>query len=73
VLHGEGGFGVLNRAGTAFQDRSFLAAGTEMRTIFLQITDAADAGSLIVQNSTADGQAAEILLEQVTVLGPPNT
>jgi len=73
VLLGEGGFGLLNRAGTAFQDRSFVPAGTEMRTIFLQITDAADAGSLIIQNSTADGQAAEILLEQVTVLGSPNS
>jgi len=71
VLRGEGGFGVLNRSGTAFQDRSFVAAGTEIRTIFLQIADTADVQSLIIQNSTLDGQAAEILLEDVTVLAPP--
>jgi organic radical activating enzyme len=71
VVRGEGGFGLLNRAGTAFQDRSFVAAGAEFRTIFLEIADAADAESLIIQNSTPDGQAAEILLEEVTVLGQP--
>jgi organic radical activating enzyme len=73
VLQGEGGFGLLNRAGTAFQDRSFVAAGTETRTIFLQIADAADADSLIIQNSTPDGRVAEILLEEVTVLESPGT
>lgn len=73
VLQGEGGFGVVNRGGTAFQDRGFVAAGTEIRTIFLQIVDAADVESLLIQNSTPDGQAAEILLEEVSVLGQPST
>ncbi|MGA3235076.1 MAG: hypothetical protein ABSG03_02135 [Bryobacteraceae bacterium] len=73
VVKGEAGFGLLNRGGTAFQDRSFIAAGPEVRTIFLQSADAADVESLIVQNSTLDGQAAEILLEEVTVLAPPGT
>ncbi len=73
VLQGEGGFGLLNRLGTAFQDRGFVAAGTEIKTIYLRIVDAADVQSLIIQNSTLDGQAAEILLEEVAVLATPGT
>lgn len=71
VLRGEGGFGLLNRAGTAFQDRAFIAARGEIGTIFLQVADGADVESLIIENSTPDGQTAEILLEDVTVLGLP--
>jgi organic radical activating enzyme len=68
VIRGEAGFGVLNLEGTAFQDRVYLTAGTDMQTIYLQVLDPADAKILIIQNSTPDGQPAEILLEQVSVL-----
>ncbi len=68
VLRGEAGFGLLNGAGTAFQDRSFLAAGSEAGMIYLEIADAADLAYLIIENSTPDGSRAEILLEEVTAL-----
>ena len=73
VLLGQAGFGLLNRAGSAFLDRSFVVSGNETVVLFLQIADPADAQSLIIQNATPDGQAAEILLEEVTVLGPPGS
>ncbi len=73
VLLGQAGFGLLNRDGSAFLDRSFVVSGKETLAIFLQIADPADAQSLIIQNATPDGQAAEILLEEVTVLGPPGS
>lgn len=68
VVRGECGFGLLNRAGTNFQDRGFLATGSLLQTIYLQIADAADIDSLIIQNSTPDGTPAEIILEDVSVL-----
>lgn len=71
VLRGEAGFGLLNRAGTAFQDRSFVAAGLEARTLYLEVADAADLGSLIVENATPDGGRAEIVLEEVTAVALP--
>jgi organic radical activating enzyme len=71
VLQGEGGFGLFERTGTEFQDRAFVAAGTETQTFFLQVTDPATVAYLIIQNSTLDGQPADILLEEVTVVGPP--
>lgn len=71
ILRGEGGFGVLSRDGTTFQDRGFLKTSEDSRTLFLKVENAADANSLIVQNSGADGLRAEILLEEVTVLAEP--
>lgn len=68
ILRGEAGFGLLNRAGTAFQDRHFASAGEEVQTIYLQIANSADLQSLIIENSTPDGSRAEILLEEVKVL-----
>jgi organic radical activating enzyme len=73
VLKGECGLGLLNRAGTDFQDRSFVTSTSNSQTIFLQVADASDVQSLIIQNSTPDGQEAEILLDDVAVLGPPAT
>jgi len=71
VLQGEGGFGLFESTGTYFQDRALVGAGTEVQTIFLQVADPANAAYLIVQNSTPDGQPADILLEELAVLGPP--
>jgi len=69
VLRGEAGFGVLNRAGTAFQDRGFLPAEAAARMIFLKVENPLDAASLVIENSTADGQPADILLDDVAVFG----
>jgi organic radical activating enzyme len=68
VQQGEAGFGVLNRGGTAFQDRAFAAAREEDYKIFLKISQAADAESVVIENSTPGGEPAEILLREVTVL-----
>jgi organic radical activating enzyme len=67
VVRGESGFGLLNRSGTAFQDRGFLGASPELQTIYLKVTDPRDLASLIVQNATPDGNAAEITIENVAV------
>ena len=64
VLSGEAGFGLLNLAGTEFQDRGFAVAGPKLHTIYLEIKDATDLRSLIIQNATPDGKSAEILLEE---------
>jgi 2-polyprenyl-3-methyl-5-hydroxy-6-metoxy-1,4-benzoquinol methylase len=69
VLKGEAGFGLLNRAGTEFQDRGFAAVGPKHRTIYLEIKDATDLRSLIIQNATPDGKSAEILLEEAVYVG----
>jgi 2-polyprenyl-3-methyl-5-hydroxy-6-metoxy-1,4-benzoquinol methylase len=71
VLRGEGGFGLLNRAQTAFHNRSFLAAGPESQTTYLRVEDIADLEGLIVENSTPDGTPAELLLDEVQVLAEP--
>lgn len=71
VLQGEGGFGLFERSGIEFQDRALLGVRGEVQTIFLQVMDPATAAYLIIQNATPDGQPADILLEEVTVLGPP--
>jgi hypothetical protein len=42
VLRGESGFGLLNRAGNAYQDRNFVAAGADIATTFLQVKDVND-------------------------------
>ncbi len=68
VLRGEGGFGLLNRAGTAFQERAFVAAGPQVRTTHLKVQDAADLDCLVIQNASSEGKSSEILLEDVTVL-----
>jgi SAM-dependent methyltransferase len=68
VLQGEGGFGLLNRAGNAFQDRIFLASHPEARTIHLRIWDLTDLQGLIIENTTPDGTPAEILVEDIQVL-----
>jgi SAM-dependent methyltransferase len=68
VLWGEGGFGLLNRAGTAFQDRAFVGAGPHVRAIYLHVKDAADLDSLVIENASSDGKSSEILLEEVAVL-----
>lgn len=67
VSQGEAAFGVLNREGTSFQDRCFLAAGSDRRTVFLQVSNPSNASNLIIENSTADGGVAGILLDTVTV------
>ncbi|MBS1855716.1 MAG: hypothetical protein JST11_10150 [Acidobacteria bacterium] len=68
VQEGEGGFGVLNSGGGSYQDRCFLPADNLARTVFLKLSSPAKASSLIVENSTADGTRAEILLHSIDVL-----
>jgi hypothetical protein len=68
VRQGEAGFGVLDKQGSEFQDRAFLAAGEQDQRIFLQITESADAESVVIQNASPEGERAEILLREVTVL-----
>jgi organic radical activating enzyme len=67
VSQGEAGFGILNKEGTSFQDRCFLPAGPERRTVFLQVSNPPNASSLIIENSAAGGTPAGILLDTVTV------
>jgi hypothetical protein len=71
VRQGEAGIGVLDRSETAFQDRAFVSARAEERTIFLRITNPREAQSLIIENSSPDGSPAEILLREVKVLAEP--
>ena len=71
VVRGECGFGLLNGARTGFQNRTFLAAGPESRTIYLRVEDATDLESVIIENSTPDGERAELLLEEVQALAAP--
>jgi hypothetical protein len=66
-LDGNGGFGLLNRAGDDYQDRIFLDAGPSIHTVFLRIKDAADVRSVVIQNSKPDGKSGEILFEGVSV------
>jgi len=73
VLQGECGLGLLDRTNTTFQDRSFLAVGSEPTTVFLQVTNAAGAESLIIQNGAPNDRPSEIMLEEVTVLAEPAT
>jgi hypothetical protein len=68
VSYGEAALGVLTREGKSYQDRCFMSAGAEPQTVFLKISNPADAKSLIVENSTPGGAAAKILLDTVTVL-----
>jgi organic radical activating enzyme len=68
VQEGEGSFGVLNRGGGSYQDRCFLSAGDVTRTVFLKLSSPGNASSLIVENSTADGTPAQILLHAIDVL-----
>jgi len=68
VLWGQAGFGLLNRAGTEFQDRIFVGAGPTVRTTYLKVKDAGDVDCLVIQNASANGTPAEILLEDVTLV-----
>ena len=68
ISQGEAAFGILNSEGTSFQDRCFLAAGPDRRTVFLKVYNPSNASSLIIENSTADGSVAGILLDTVTAL-----
>jgi len=68
VSQGETAFGVLRRDTDSYQDRCFVGAKPEPQTVFLEVSNPADARSLIVENSTADGKPAKLLLETVTVL-----
>lgn len=70
MLQGDGGFGLFERTGIEFQDRAVLAACNEVQTIFLRAANPATLAYLIIQNLTADGQPAHILLEGVAVLAP---
>jgi organic radical activating enzyme len=71
VVTGEAGFGVLDRAGVEFQDRCFLAASAGAQTFFLRIANPTDVSSVILQNATAEGGRAEILLHEAAVLAAP--
>jgi pyruvate-formate lyase-activating enzyme len=67
VLKGAIGFGILNQAGSEFQDRALVAVG-EGLTVFLQIAAVNDVSAVIVQNASADGLPSELELEDVAVL-----
>ena len=69
VVCGEAGLGVLHRNEKSFQHRKFLrAGGAEEETIFLRVEDPLEARSVIIENATPDGQAAEVLLSEVAVV-----
>jgi SAM-dependent methyltransferase len=65
---GEGGFGLLDRAGKTFQERAFVSAGPQVRTIYLKVRDASDLQCLVIENAGLEGKRSEILVDDVTVL-----
>lgn len=68
VSAGEAGFGLLNRAGDAFHERAFVSAGAERITLYLRSSTPSDVASVIIQNSSPDGEPAELELLDVSVL-----
>jgi hypothetical protein len=68
VSAGEAGFGLLNRAGDAFHERAFLRADAEAITLYLRSSEPADVASVVIQNSSPDGEPAEVELFDVSVL-----
>jgi organic radical activating enzyme len=67
VLRGKVGFGLLTRDGSAFQDRCFIPAGTDLGPSYLEVKDPGDVQALVIENASADG-ASELDLDEVTVL-----
>lgn len=72
VQAGEAGFGLLNRAGTAFHERFFLAAAPDAAVIYLRSAEPADLAMLIIENSYAAGQPTDVELLEVAVLAKPS-
>lgn len=68
VSAGAAGFGLLNRAGDAFHERAFVDAGTERITFYLRSSAPSDVAAVIIQNSSPDGEPAEVELFDVSVL-----
>jgi organic radical activating enzyme len=68
VFTGEAGFGLLNRAGTDFHERAFLPAGTEVVTLYLRSSAPSDVASVVIQNSSPDGNPAVAELYDVSFL-----
>jgi len=68
VSAGEAGFGLLNRAGDAFHERAFVRAGADAITLYLRSSTPSDVASVIIQNSSPDGERAEVELLDVSVL-----
>jgi organic radical activating enzyme len=68
VVAGEAGFGLLNRAGDAFQERFFIPPSASRVTMYLHSADPSDLTMLIIENSSAAGKPTEVELLDVTVL-----
>jgi hypothetical protein len=67
VVRGVCSFGVLNRDGKAFQHRRLIPSAGQEQTFFLEVADRSQAKCIVIENASADGQSAEVLLFKVSV------
>jgi hypothetical protein len=73
VLRGRVGFGVLDGSEKAFYTRTTIGPTAGYRDVTLEVTHPEDSRKFIIENDTPDGQKAEVMISQISILARPGS
>jgi hypothetical protein len=73
VLSGQAGFGILNSSEKAFYTRSTVGQSVGYKDVTLEVQHPEDSRKLIIENDTPDGQKADLIVSQISILARPGS